>query len=79
MEAKIMFRIDEDLKREFEQMTTEMDITPSQLLRRHVRELVAEYQKKNSQLATIARPKEKKPPKPAMSRQQRRALERTKP
>lgn len=57
MEAKIMFRIDDDLKKEFERITAELDITPSQLLRRHVKEFVTAHLAKTAQADLFAETK----------------------
>lgn len=43
------FRVDEDLKKAFEQCAEGMDRTGSQLLRDHMREYVAWYMKNHAQ------------------------------
>lgn len=78
MEAKdaaIIFRIDESIKKQFDRICEEMDITPSQILRRHVKDIVEDYNRKNAQQglfpatggdktqAPIATPKKKEKPR----------------
>lgn len=47
--ATIIFRLDPDLKRDFERIAAELDSTPSQILRRHVKDIVEDYHRRNAQ------------------------------
>ena len=72
--ASIVFRLDANLKREFDRIAREIDITPSQLLRAYVRDLVADHNKKHGQKDLF---KDGAPPKATkqqgMNRAERRA------
>ena len=48
-ESLITFRVDEDLKKAFEKVAKEQDITSSQLFRMFMRETVENYMKQNKQ------------------------------
>lgn len=76
-DATIVFRIEESIKKEFDRIAAELDITPSQLLRRHVKDLIEDYNRRNSQktlFETKEPPKPKKPPQQPLNREERRAL-----
>ena len=48
-ESLITFRVDSDLKKAFEKVAKEQDITSSQLFRMFMRETVENYMKQNKQ------------------------------
>lgn len=48
-ESLISFRVDEDLKKAFEKIAKEQDITSSQLLRMFMRDTIENYMKQNRQ------------------------------
>ncbi len=62
------FRVDTDLKKAFERILKEQDFTPSQVLRQHMRSIVAKYMQEHAQGDLLREPlgkvstKEKKRP-----------------
>lgn len=48
-EKLISFRIEEDLKNEFDEIAKRYDITTSQLLRKFVRDTIEQHKKQNQQ------------------------------
>lgn len=56
-ESIVNFRVDNDLKKAFEMIAKEKDLTSSQMLRAFMREAVAEYMKENKQRSLLDTPK----------------------
>lgn len=75
--ASIVFRLDANLKKEFDRIARAIDITPSQLLRAYVRDLVADHNRKNGQKDLLKDGAPTKPEKqPKLNRAERREIAR---
>lgn len=62
--ATIVFRIDEDIKKQFDRIAIELDITPSQMLRHYVKDIVEDYNSKHAQQPLFHVASNVKTPKP---------------
>lgn len=71
--ASIIFRIEEDLKKAFEEIAKRNDMTTSQLLRHFVRSHVRANTKPAKQAPQPQQAKQPQAKQPKLSRQQRRA------
>ena len=55
-ESLISFRVDQPMKTAFERVATELDLTPSQMLRQYIRRVVAQHAEANAQGALELEP-----------------------
>lgn len=56
-EKIVNFRVDEELKKGFDMVAANLDLTASQMLRAYMRETVADYMKNNAQQSLIPKSK----------------------